>query len=239
MAPIGIFTVLRNAVSVLFRNFGVALFIATFNGGLGAILADLATKWVYYYVHPVDKQAQLLTTQLTQLAVITTWGCTVGAWAAAASIYLWVQHVKQRPVSLYEAVNFGLNRLARILPAHAKAFFIVQLGMIVIVPGILFGLQYAFVDGIAALDEQEKNPLNRSRRLTSGRRGTLFRTFACFLPWWIPYQFALVWVLQGRGPGWQFAGGLMDSFVLILLDLCMVQFYLDLFRKPAPAPAAA
>ncbi len=32
-------------------------------------------------------------------------------------------------------------------------------------------------------------------------------------------------------------GGVMDALVLITIDLCMVQFYLDLFRKPAAAPA--
>jgi hypothetical protein len=128
-----------------------------------------------------------------------------------------------------------------------RALVIVQLGLIVIVPGILFGLQYAFVDAIATLDQVEKDPLARSRKLTSGRRGTLFRTFAVFLVWWIPFQLAGVYYLQGVGTWALAAGGVIDHLVLLTLDLCMVQYYLDLFRKPttqaaepvAPAPAPA
>ena len=43
----------------------------------------------------------------------------------------------------------------------------------------------------------------------------------------------MVYELQGAGPLPILIGGAIDHFVLITLDLCMVQYYLDLFRKPA------
>jgi hypothetical protein len=243
MNRIGIGTVLANAFRVLFKNFGIVLFLALISGGLGWTIADFFGGLALDWWHPTTSQQAMAVSQIAQTIAITIWGCIVGAWAAPATIYLWVQEEKKKPTTLYEAVNFGLNRFSRVLPAHARAVFIIQLGIIVIVPGILFGLQYAFVDAIATLDTQERNPLARSRKLTAGRRGTIFRTFAVFLLWWAPAQLGgLLW-LQGVGT-WALAlGGVVDGLVLIAIDLCMVQYYLDLFRKPVsaepPVPARA
>ncbi len=239
MTRIGIGRVLVNALSVLFRNFGTVLFIATVSGGLGWMFAYFAGTLALDVWKPASGQQSLVVSQLAQTLAITLWGCVVGAWQAPTTIYLWVQEERKRASSLYEAVNYGLNRFARVLPAHARAVFVIQLGIIVIVPGILFGLQYAFVDAIATLDTQERDPVARSRKLTSGRRGTLFRTFAVFLLWWGPAQLGgLLW-LQEQG-WWALAlGGVVDALVLIAIDLCMVQYYLDLFRKADPTPSQA
>jgi hypothetical protein len=241
MNRIGIGTVLSNAFGVLFRNFGIVLLLAIISGGLGAIFADWAGGLAIDYWHPTSSQQTLVVSQIAQTIAITIWGCIVGSWSAPASLYLWVQHEKKKPTNLYEAINFGLNRFSRVVGAHSRAVFIIQLGMFVIVPGILFGLQYAFVDAIATLDTQERDPLARSRKLTSGRRGTLFRTFAIFLVWWVPAQLGGQMWLQGVGLWAVALGGVIDGLVLIAIDLCMVQFYLDLFRKPQselpPAPA--
>ncbi|MDP2315999.1 MAG: hypothetical protein Q8P41_24090 [Pseudomonadota bacterium] len=238
MNRIGIAQVLRNAFLVLFRNLGIVLVIAVIYGGLGWAIAEVIGSMALDYWRPTTGQQAMVVSQVAQTIWLTIWGCIVGSWAAPATLYLWVQHEKKRPTTLYEAVNFGLNRFPRVIKAHARALFIVQLGIIVIVPGILFGLQYAFVDAIATLDTQERDPLARSRKLTAGRRGTLFRTFAVFLVWWAPTQLGGFFWLQGIGP-WALAlGGVVDALVLIAIDLCMVQYYLDLFRKPAAAPAA-
>lgn len=243
MNRIGIGKVLANAFGVLFRNFGIALVLASVLGGVGWILADLAGSAVVDWAQPTTGQQRLIYSEIPKSIVLTLWGCLVGAWVAPATLYLWVQHEKGRPTSLYEAVNYGLNRYSRVVGPHARALFVVQLGMVVIVPGILFGLQYAFVDAIATLDAAEKQPLKRSSRLTSSRRGTLFRTFAVFLPWWAPMQAGGFIALQDYGMLVVAAAGVIDALVIIVLDLCMVQFYLDMFRKPAgpaaPSDAAA
>lgn len=241
MNRIGIGQVLKNAFGVLFRNLGTAMFIAVILGGFGWILADFVGSAVVEWAQPQTGQQRLVYSEIPKTIVLTIWGCIVGAWAAPATLYLWVQHEKGRSTSLYDAVNYGLNRYRRVLGPHARALFVVQLGLVVIVPGILFGLQYAFVDAIATLDTQEKDPLRRSSRLTSSRRGTLFRTFALFLLWWLPMQAGGFIALQEYGIVAVAVAGVIDALVLIVLDLCMVQFYLDLFRKPAagaPVPDA-
>jgi hypothetical protein len=241
MKRIGIFAVLGNALQVTFRNLGIVLLIAVVSGTLGWLLADFLAGIALDAIQTNTSQQRLIVSELSKTFALTVWGCVVGAWAAPATLYLWVQHEKGRPTSVYEAVNYGLNRFSRVLGPHARALFIIQLGLIVIVPGILFGLQYAFVDAIATLDTQEKDPIARSRKLTAGRRGTIFRTFLFFLVWWVPMQLGGLWWLQGQGTLALALGGAFDGLVLIVIDLCMVQFYLDLFRKPAAAsevPAA-
>ena len=237
MKRLGIGTVLKNAFSVLFQNFGIALLIAVLCGGLGAAFMTKGVEWAVYYSGVHDKQQLLYVTQFGQLILLTIWGCIVGAWAAPAGIYLWVQREKGQVATAYDAVNYGLNRFGRVLSAHARAFLVIQIGMIVIVPGILFGLQYAFVDAIATLDTKEDSPLSRSRRLTSGRRGTIFRTFLVFTVWWLPFQLMGIYVMQGAPVLAQVLGGTIDHLVLLVIDLCMVQYYLDLFRNRTPDAA--
>lgn len=243
MKRIGIFAVLGNALQVTFKNLGIVLLIATISGALGWLLADFLAELMLGFIRTNTSQQRLIVSELSKTVALTVWGCLAGAWAAPATLYLWVQQEKGRPTSLYEAVNYGLNRFPRVLGPHSRALFIIQLGLIVIVPGILFGLQYAFVDAIATLDTAEKDPLARSRKLTAGRRGTLFRTFLFFLVWWVPMQLGGIWWIQAKGPLALALGGVVDGLILIIIDLCMVQFYLDLFRKPTapaePVPAPA
>jgi len=116
----------------------------------------------------------------------------VGPLFAAMAIYVGRCYTAQREASLYKAVNFALSRYRRLVFPHMAAELSIQLGMIILVPGILFQLQYAFVDSIACFEE-EKHPLSRSKRLTRGRRQSIFWLF---FPWLIISQgvvFAVLW----------------------------------------------
>lgn len=218
-----------NSARVFFRNIVIVLCIALIAGGLRDVLVTSTVSAVAGMFQDLQGRPLLVATQLGQLGLGILWGCIVGSWAAAAAIYLWVQEEKQKDATLYEAVNFGLARFKRVVGPHSLAFFFIQLGSIIIVPQILLGIQYAFVDAIATLDAQEKEPLRRSRRLTTNRRKTIFLTFLPFLPWWIGYML-FSYDAWNRNPLYSFAGGTIDHAVLIFLDLCMVQYYLDLFR---------
>jgi hypothetical protein len=234
----GYWTVLTNAFTVAFGNLGITLFIALVCGGPGSALAMQVSRWVLDAYPMSSRQGEMIAGQFIQMGVLIVWAGTVGAWAAAAALYMWVQREKQRPAGLYDAVNFGLNRFGRVWRPHMAAVASIAIGNIIIIPAILYALQYAFVDAIATLDGEEKDPRARSRRLTSGRRGTIFRTFFFFaIIWIVPYQVLVTFVLQDQGIGWAYLGGVVDQLVLVLIDLCMVQYYLDLFRKPAPAAA--
>ena len=51
----------------------------------------------------------------------------------------------------------------------------------------------------------------------------------------MPYNILITFTLQNAGLPAQFACGVANMFVLCALDLVMVQFYLDLFRRPKAA----
>ncbi len=255
MPRTGLFAALGNAFQVVFQNLFTVLVLALVAGGLGTAFSDFMAGLAVKLVAPERGRPELLVSELTRTAADLGWGATVGALTAACTLYLWVQRERGQATSFYDALNFGLNRWGRMWKAHGRALLAVQLGMLVIVPGILFGLQYAFVDAIATLDAKEANPGERSRKLTARRRGLIFSTFAVFSLWWIPYQGLLMFMLQDPnaflgaklqlspdtitwvGPLLMPATGVVNGLVLVLLDLCMVQYYLDLFRKPANAGA--
>lgn len=233
---------LKNALSVFFANFHIVAVIGLVCGGAGFAVTHWAGDEVAR-ASGFSGQSLLVVSTLAQTVFLCMWAAVIGSWAAPAQLYLWVQREKGQPATLSGAINYGLNRLGRVMGPHFAAYSLVMLGTVVIVPGIIFGLQYAFVDAIATLDPLEKRPLNRSARLTSARRGSIFRTMLIFaLVWWLPNQLALVFLVPSMATWANVALGTIDHWVLILVDLCMVQYYLDMFRKPAestPAPVAA
>ncbi|MSQ01156.1 MAG: hypothetical protein EXR71_04575 [Myxococcales bacterium] len=233
-------TVLRNAFSVFFANLEIALVIALISGGVGFWLTDMIGTSAVEGQDIRDPKMQLIAATLVQSALLCFWALVVGAWAAPAQIYLWVQREKGLPATLAGAVNFGLNRWSRVAFAHFRAYLAVVLGNIIVVPGIIFGIQFAFVDAIATLDAKEKHPLRRSARLTSVRRRAIVGTMLVFLfGWWLWFQLGLVFFLPSLPVWGKVALGTIDHLVLVLVDLCMVQFYLDLFRKAAPVAESA
>lgn len=241
--------VLSNAFKVFFDNFHIAIAIAAITGGAGFVLTDSVGLTLVDQLQITDAKMQLIASTFIQTGLLCVWAGLVGAWAAPAQIYLWVQRAKGQPATLSGAVNYGLNRWSRVAVPHFLAYLAIALGNIIIVPGIIFGLQYAFVDAIATLDQVEKAPLNRSGRLTGIRRHAILGTMTVFLlGWWLWFQLGLVFFLPSLPIWGKFALGTVDHVVLLLVDLCMVQLYLDLFRKgpvekpasvPAVAPAAA
>lgn len=248
MSNLGAPGALSNAFAVLFKNLGIALFIAVVAGGLGSlaewVLGDAIGNFILSHMtlspDPVARnQTTMIVVLLSATAVAVVWSGPVGAWQAASSVYLWVQREKGRETSLRDAINYGLNRLPRVLNAHWRAYLYIAVGNLIVVPAILLGLQYAFVDCIATLDDREADPLARSKKLTLPRRGTIFRTFLPFTLWWIPYQLAMTFWMSGQ-PLWvKFIGGSIDGLVLVAIDLAMVQLYLDVFRTPAKPAVAA
>ncbi len=242
--PRGIFAAAGMATRVYIQNLAPLTLMAALTGGTSAVLSSWVGKSVHdWYMRGNavnNPQVALLVSELPNSIIVLIWGCTVSAFVAAFSLYFWVRHERNEPGSLYAAINYALNRLPRVLPAHAKAYGLIWLGNIVVIPGIWFSLQFAFVDAIATLDDREQEPLPRSQRLTHGRRGKIFRTFALFLPWIISYQLPLRFAFQDKGMGYVFLGGTIDQMFGFILSFCFVQYYLDLFRKkPEAAPAPA
>lgn len=247
---ISIFVAVQNALRVFFQNLFIVLFISLVTGGIGALIADGVTGVVFDYIQghyaatdPIRQgQMMLVVAQLVALVGMTIWGGVVGAWAAPATIYLWVQEHNKKQATMKGAINYGIDRWPAVVGPHFKAYAAVMLGQVIILPTIVFGLQYAFVDAIATLNRDEKRPLYRSGRLTLGRRGQIFRTFLLGMLWWLPWQLFGTFYAQDAGWYIMFAGGIVDYAVLAFFELVMVQYYLSLYSAAEPAtgePAAA
>ncbi len=233
-------TVVANAFRVFFENLHIVLVISALTGGIGFVVTDALGIGLVDGMTIADQKMQLIASTFLQTGLLCLWAGLVGAWAAPAQIYLWVQREKKLPATLAGAINFGLNRWSRVAGPHFRAYLAIALGNVIIVPGIIFGLQFAFVDAIASLDAVEKAPLARSARLTSSRRRAVMGTMLVFLlGWWLWFQLGLVFFLPSLPIWGKFLLGTVDHAVLVLVDLCMVQLYLDMFRKSAaPAPTA-
>ena len=75
-------------------------------------------------------------------------------------------------LSLSKAINFALKRYSVVFVPYLLALLSIQIGMIIIIPGVMFMMQYAFVDSVASL-ENEQHVLSRSKKLTKPRRKSL------------------------------------------------------------------
>jgi hypothetical protein len=64
-------------------------------------------------------------------------------------------------------------------------------------------------------------------------------TFLPFLVWWVSYQLFLFYGGWNRSAWIDLGIGTVDYLMLAIIDLVMVQYYLDLFRKPQAGPQAA
>ncbi len=76
------------------------------------------------------------------------------------------------PLSFSKAFSFALKRYSNVFVPYLLAMLSIQIGMLIVIPGIMFMMQYAFVDAVATV-EKEKHVLTRSKRLTKTRRKSL------------------------------------------------------------------
>lgn len=146
----------------------------------------------------------------------------LGPIISACAVYIGRASRGDLPMSLYKAVNFALNRYGRLFVPHLAAQLQIQLGLIILIPGVLFQLQYAFVDAVACMEE-ERAPLNRSKRLTRGRRQSIF---LLFLPWMLLSQlifFADLWAL---GESEVYLFGVKAAVFLIYFTMQVAFFHL-------------
>ena len=81
-------------------------------------------------------------------------------------------HAKSTKLKMNSAINFISKRYKSVFVPYLLAMLSIQVGMLIVIPGIMFMMQYAFVDSVATL-EKEKHVLTRSKRLTKSRRKSL------------------------------------------------------------------
>ncbi|MFT5685057.1 MAG: hypothetical protein ACI8RZ_006003 [Myxococcota bacterium] len=182
-------------------------------------------------------QADMVKTLLSMLGAQFGVEIFIGPILAAFAVYVGRTAAEGKPGSLYQAVNFALTRYTRVFFPHLVAWLSITLGMIIIVPGVLFMLQYAFVDAVACMEE-EKSPLPRSKRLTKGRRKSLF---LLALPWIMLSQvlgFFQLWALSQSGLVMA-AGDTVASMITFVMFVAFYLLYDERTRKKRSKTIAA
>jgi hypothetical protein len=140
----------------------------------------------------------------------------------------------QGPANLYSALNFALNRYSRLFKWHAAAVLLISVGSIVILPGVLYTLNYAFVDSICCI-EDERWPLSRSTKLTRGRRQ---RIFFLFLPYFVYEQISMIGYLKLVKIGWYYVSAMhfaTYSVVFLYAVVMYVMYEERTAQKTTPA----
>lgn len=125
-------------------------------------------------------QAALVKMIVTQMGVSLVLTALLSPLLGALAVYAGKRTLDEDSGTLYGGLNFALNRYLRIFKWYVVVTLSVQIGMqLFVLPGILFFQMYAFVVPVLCL-EREAWPLARSKRLTAGKRRTIF---VLMLPW--------------------------------------------------------
>jgi hypothetical protein len=156
-------------------------------GALGGLLSwKLSPYFMPWAPDPENLQLVMVASQLGHVIFGLIWIGLTYPLINAAAIYCWKAEDEGRTPNATEAYAFAKSRYKRMFGPHLKAVLMIQVGLLVVVPGILYGLWYAFVDPITATDDKSKKPLDRSRKLTQGRRGRILRAWLPYVVWMVP-----------------------------------------------------
>lgn len=127
-----------------------------------------------------SEQGRQLGPAMIQLLIIP-WTLLLYSIGGAATAIAWVRAGDEasqgRPVDTGAVFSEVGARLVEISGPHGARQHAVSIGLQILVPGIFYALQLAFVDMVAVLDP-ERPSLKRSGDLTWGMRGRIFRVFA-------------------------------------------------------------
>ena len=119
-----------------------------------------------------DAQAKLLSLAFTHMGLMLTSKAIIGPALSILVVIYARSTILKQDLSAGKAFNFLLKRYPKVFIPYLLAMLSIQIGSIILIPGIFFMMQFAFVDSVATL-EQEKHVLSRSTRLTRTRRHTL------------------------------------------------------------------
>ena len=140
----------------------------------------------------LQQNAQLVSVILTFMGLNLLKVLLVGPLLSMMIVYLGFAFTQNKEVSPYNALNFILRNYKRLFVPFLIAQLCIQIGMVVVIPGVLFMMQYAFVDAVTCI-EKNPGPLTRSRKLTRALRGSLL---AFIIPWALFSQLSGLVILQ-------------------------------------------
>ncbi len=238
-AQITSFRSVRRAFEVLVGNLGVFLPLAIvlaipstgLRDGATALLMSLASGWLPAHGIIIDpQQGPILAMALADILVLP-WICISGAFASTTLIHVFMQAEEGKTATLNGAISYGLSSWRRLIVPYTLATLVIWVGSIVIIPGILYTLFYAFVAPVAVLDPDVRHVLRRSTRLTRGRRGRIFRVYLWTIWWWGWY--ATVGALLLAGLHWSLRHLLAvgNELVGFAIGMALLQLYLERMKQ--------
>ena len=187
----GLMTVIKRGFGAVFKNFPLAFLAVAAYSFIDALLfqsilsfTDASSFSEIMSMRAEEKNSVLIKVILGSSGLGLMKSIFLGPLLAATVVYIGKSHVSGKRASMYGAVNFALSRYSRLFLPYMLAQISIQVGMIIVIPGVMFLMQYAFVDSVACL-EDEKYVISRSKKLTRGRRRSLF---LLILPWAIGTQ---------------------------------------------------
>jgi hypothetical protein len=182
--PLRVTTTYAKSTGALLRNLHVAV-------PASMLMAAVAATFDYLIYTGAggggDQHSATIQVMLGWFAVYLLIAVFIGPLFSASAVFVAKKSYDGKPAGLYGALNFALNRYKRLFVPHMAATLSVQIGLQVLIPGILFMCMYAFVDSVACL-EDEKSVLSRSKRLTRKRRRTIL---------WVALPIILLGLVKG------------------------------------------
>ncbi len=138
-----------------------------------------------------DPNSGMVLLVLSSTAWSLAWACLGGA--AVGVLWVSVADAQERGQSLGlgDAIARVVQRTPDVSAPHGAAALLIQVGLQVVIPGIIYALQFSFVDAAAVL-HRDAPALRRSTRLTRGIRRRIFKV------WLLGFLVAIVL-------GWLFA----------------------------------
>jgi len=241
----GVLSVLLVAARRTFQDLpALAPYILVLGGGGHLLMWKLGPILVPW--HNADPQIDLFLWALGEALVLMVWACVAFPILSAAAILCWrARENGDSPPTVQSTWAFAKSRYRRMVGPHAKAYIAITLGMMVLIPGVVYGLWFAFVDPITATDDRSKKPLDRSRKLTRGRRGRLVRAWLPYAIWSIPVSALPPYIpriMEAIGPLSVVAFGVVEVFLLTIMKMAMYGFYEQRIqealaqRAESPAP---
>jgi hypothetical protein len=129
----------------------------------------------------------------------TAWALWWGSVGGAAVAIGWVRSAEGvrtgAPVPAAEVAGEMARRTVEVSAAHGGVKHAVTIGMQVLIPGIYYAIQFAFVDHIVVLDP-ERPALRRSAELSWGHRSRLFQLMLVWFVVTVGVYMGIVLVLE-------------------------------------------
>jgi len=224
----------KDALACLFGNLGTIILVAF---AYAVVTASIDHTIFTTFGKPGEQpdQSTLIKVLLGWEAASLATEIILGPLFAAAAVFIGREWLAHRPVNIYKVVNFGLSRYGRMFLPHLAAQVQIRLGLLILVPGILYIMQFACVDSAAALEKRQQWALDRSKKLTRGRRKRIFMLLLPVLVLTQAMAFADLFAI-GQG-AWMLA--IFHVFQHTVMFTMALAFFLVYAERTTPRPEAA